>query len=106
MFLNLQLLLRSTQQQHFEFGCGPSQRLLPAQLVLAGDEQRCAVGLVGPVVVAGTREWPLYLHADQAAGDGGREGGRLAGQTTAAFLAADPGSHDGEQAGGDERDEG
>jgi hypothetical protein len=58
------------------------------------------------VVVAGARQWPLYLHADYAAGDGGGEGGRLAGQATAAFLTADPRPHDREQSGSDKGDEG
>ena len=55
------------------------------------------VGLVNLGVMAGAREWPLHLHAEETAGQCGSQVGRPAGQATAAFLTADSGSHDGEQ---------
>ena len=67
------------------------------QLAVVRDEQRLVVGLVNLGVMAGAREWPLYLHAEETAGQCGSQVGRPAGQATAAFLTADSGSHDGEQ---------
>ena len=55
------------------------------------------VRLVNLGVVASAREWPLYLHAQETAGQCGSQIGRPAAQATAAFLTADSGSHDGEQ---------
>jgi len=38
------------------------------QLAVVRDEQRLVVGLVNLGVMAGAREWPLYLHAEETSG--------------------------------------